>query len=113
MGKLRFLLAFLACILFGNWCTFGANSAEFKVPKPSSPCKSRVSVILRLHGWEQQHVADGAAIRQQHNHSVNAVADTTRGGHCWAKAQRDKGFQTLTISTKASIIHPSTPLERS
>jgi len=70
-------------------------------------------LVQRLHGGEQQHIADGRAVGEQHDHAVDAVADAACGGHCWAKAQRDKGFQALTISTKASIIHPSTPLERS
>jgi len=70
-------------------------------------------LVQRLHGGEQKHITDAGVIRHEHHHAVDADAQTACGGHCWAKAQRDKGFQALTISTKASIIHPSTPLERS
>ena len=39
------------------------------------------SSVQRLHGGEQQHIADGRRVGHEHDHAVDAVADAARGGH--------------------------------
>ena len=38
-------------------------------------------LLDRLHGGEEQHVADGGAVGQQHHQTVEAEAQAARGGH--------------------------------
>ena len=57
-------------------------SSTHKTPQntPKSPIFSHF-LVQRLHGGEQQNVADGLAVGQQHGHAVDAEADAARGGH--------------------------------
>ena len=63
---------------------------KFQASKVLKPLRHKTFSVHRLHSGEQQHVANRAAIRQQHDHAVDAVADAACGGHtdfqsvCWA-----------------------------
>ena len=62
------------------WFQFGLNWFKSASQPTLKPLPRNASVILRLHSGEEQHITDGAAVSQQHHHSVNAITDTARGG---------------------------------
>ena len=49
--------------------------------KPRKPLSCKALLVQSLHGGEQQDIADGLRIRQQHAHSVDAKTYAARGGH--------------------------------
>ena len=62
------------------WCST-ADIARISFGNPSYlRFDSRILLLNRLHRGEQQHVADGGAVGQQHDQTVHAEAQAARGG---------------------------------
>ena len=65
--------------LVQDWCIWCINQPQI----PENPCNSpllNLLLVQTFHGGEQQNIADGLAVGQQHGHAVDAEADAARGG---------------------------------
>ena len=66
-----------------DWYKIGTGTRKFTFYGISSNADTFVFCILlfnRLHRGEQQHIADGGAVGEQHHQTVHAEAQTARGG---------------------------------
>ena len=65
--------------------------------KPRKPLSRKALLVQSLHGGEQQDVADGLAVGQQHDKAVEAEAEATRDGPFGSIRERNllwhKGFR--------------------
>ena len=51
-----------------------------KLAPSAAPCDSGTSSVDGLHRREQQHVADGVGVGEQHDQAIHAEAEATRRG---------------------------------
>ena len=60
--------------------------------KPRKPLPRKALLVQTLHGGEQQAVADGGGVGQEHGHAVDAEAEDGLTGHQGTKPSVAQGF---------------------
>ena len=74
-------------IKFGGKLVVKSTLFQYRTPQFQTKQSHFLRLLLnRLHRGEQQHIADGGAVGEQHHQTVHAEAQTARGGRPYSSA---------------------------